>query len=85
MPPTRRSPTSRGSDSEAVLDAIRLVKSLGVKVSLLPRLFEVVGTSVVFDDLDGVTVLGVRRFGLSPSSAAIKRSMDVASPRSACW
>ena len=65
------------ADSDAVLDAIRLVKSLGVKVSLLPRLFEVVGTSVVFDDLDGITVLGVRRFGLSRSSAAIKRAMDV--------
>ncbi len=65
------------ADSEAMLDAIRLIKALGVKVSLLPRLFEVVGTSVVFDDLDGVTVLGVRRFGLSRSSAAIKRGMDI--------
>ena len=67
----------RMADSDAVLDAIRLVKSLGVKVSLLPRLFEVVGSSVVFDDLNGVTVLGVRRFGLSRSSAAVKRTMDV--------
>jgi exopolysaccharide biosynthesis polyprenyl glycosylphosphotransferase len=65
------------ADTDAVLDAIRLVKSMGVKVSLLPRLFEVVGTSVVFDDLDGVTVLGVRRFGLSRSSAALKRLMDL--------
>lgn len=65
------------ADTDVVLDAIRLIKSLGVKVSLLPRLFEVVGTSVVFDDLDGVTVLGVRRFGLSRSSAAIKRGMDL--------
>ena len=66
------------SDSDAVLDVVRLVKTLGVKVSLLPRLFEVVGSSVVFDDVRGITVLGVRRFGLSRSSAAIKRSMDVA-------
>jgi exopolysaccharide biosynthesis polyprenyl glycosylphosphotransferase len=65
------------ADSEMVLDAIRLVKSLGVKVSLLPRLFEVVGSSVVFDQLDGVTVLGVRRFGLSPTARWIKRGMDV--------
>jgi exopolysaccharide biosynthesis polyprenyl glycosylphosphotransferase len=68
----------RASDSDLVLDVVRLVKSLGVKVSLLPRLFEVVGSSVVFDNLNGVTVLGVRRFGLSRSSAAIKRSMDIA-------
>jgi exopolysaccharide biosynthesis polyprenyl glycosylphosphotransferase len=68
----------RASDSDLVLDVVRLVKSLGVKVSLLPRLFEVVGSSVVFDDVHGITVLGVRRFGLSRSSAAIKRCMDIA-------
>jgi exopolysaccharide biosynthesis polyprenyl glycosylphosphotransferase len=68
----------RASDSDVVLDVVRLVKSLGVKVSLLPRLFEVVGSSVVFDDVRGITLLGVRRFGLTRSSAAIKRSMDVA-------
>jgi exopolysaccharide biosynthesis polyprenyl glycosylphosphotransferase len=68
----------RASDSDVVLDVVRLVKSLGVKVSLLPRLFEVVGSSVVFDDVRGITLLGVRRFGLSRSSAAIKRAMDIA-------
>jgi exopolysaccharide biosynthesis polyprenyl glycosylphosphotransferase len=67
----------READSDLVLDVVRLVKGLGVKVSLLPRLFEVVGSSVVFDDLHGITLLGVRRFGLSRSSAAIKRATDV--------
>lgn len=67
----------RSSDSDVVLDVVRLVKGLGVKVSLVPRLFEVVGSSVVFDDVRGLTVLGVRRFGLSRSSAAIKRLMDI--------
>jgi exopolysaccharide biosynthesis polyprenyl glycosylphosphotransferase len=66
------------SDSDLVLEVIRVVKNLGVKVSLLPRLFEVVGSSVVFDDIAGVTVLGVRRFGLSRSSSLIKRAMDLA-------
>jgi len=65
------------ADSDAMLDMVRLVKSLGVKVSVLPRMFEVVGSSVVFDDLSGITVLGVRRFGLSRSSAAVKRVVDV--------
>jgi exopolysaccharide biosynthesis polyprenyl glycosylphosphotransferase len=68
----------READSDLVLDVVRLVKGLGVKVSLLPRLFEVVGSSVIFDDVNGLTVLGVRRFGLSRSSATIKRSMDIA-------
>jgi exopolysaccharide biosynthesis polyprenyl glycosylphosphotransferase len=66
------------SDAEHILDAIRLVKSLGVKVSVLPRLFEVVGSSVEFDQIDGVTLLGVRRYGLSRSSTMLKRSLDVA-------
>ena len=66
----------RTVDSDGVLDAIRLVKSLGVKVSLLPRVFEVVGNSVEFDDLGGMTVLGLRRFGLSRSSWMLKRTMD---------
>ena len=69
-------PGDAGSDT--MVDAISRAKASGVKVSILPRLFEVVGSSVEFDDIDGVTVLGVRRFGLSRSSAAIKRAMDIA-------
>jgi len=65
------------TDSEAMLDVIRLVKGAGVKVSVLPRLFEVVGSSVEFDDLNGVTVLGVRHFGLTRSSWIVKRSLDL--------
>jgi exopolysaccharide biosynthesis polyprenyl glycosylphosphotransferase len=67
----------RMADTDAMLDVIRLVKSLGVKVSILPRMFEVIGSSVEFDDLRGVTVLGVRRFGLTKSSSAVKRTFDV--------
>ena len=64
-------------DSDETLDTIRLVKALGVKVSVLPRLFEVVGSSVEFDDCDGITLLGVRRYGLSKSSFLVKRSFDI--------
>jgi exopolysaccharide biosynthesis polyprenyl glycosylphosphotransferase len=63
-------------DSDGVLDAIRVSKALGVKVSLLPRVFEVVGSSVEFDELNGMTVLGLRRSGLSRSSWMLKRAMD---------
>jgi exopolysaccharide biosynthesis polyprenyl glycosylphosphotransferase len=67
------------TDSEAeILHCIRLAKALGVKVSVLPRLFEVVESSVEFDDVEGVTLLGVRAWGLSKSSNLLKRSMDVA-------
>jgi exopolysaccharide biosynthesis polyprenyl glycosylphosphotransferase len=66
-----------GGETDAVLNVIRVVKSLGPTVSVLPRMFEAVGSSVVFDDLYGMTVLGIRRFGLSPSSRALKRATDV--------
>jgi exopolysaccharide biosynthesis polyprenyl glycosylphosphotransferase len=65
------------ADNETMIDSISRAKASGVKVSILPRMFEVVGSSVEFDDIDGVTVLGVRRFGLHRSSARIKRMMDL--------
>jgi exopolysaccharide biosynthesis polyprenyl glycosylphosphotransferase len=65
------------NEHQRVLEAIQSAKALGVCVSVLPRMFEVVGSSVAFDNLDGLTILGVRRFGLSPPSRALKRLFDV--------
>jgi exopolysaccharide biosynthesis polyprenyl glycosylphosphotransferase len=65
------------TDSDEILDVIRRVKQTGVKVSVLPRLFEVVGSSVEMDDIDGLTLLGVHRYGLTKSSEILKRGMDV--------
>jgi exopolysaccharide biosynthesis polyprenyl glycosylphosphotransferase len=64
-------------EQQRVLEAIQAAKALGVRVSVLPRMFEVVGSSVAFDNIDGLTLLGVRRFGLSPGSRAVKRGFDV--------
>ncbi|MEA2176996.1 MAG: hypothetical protein QOG77_293, partial [Solirubrobacteraceae bacterium] len=64
-------------DNDAMLDTVRLVKALGVRVSVLPRVLEVVGSSVEFDEIEGITVLSVRSFGLSRSSRATKRATDV--------
>ena len=60
------------------LDLVRAAKASGVRVSLMPNVLGAVGSSVVFDDIDGITLLGVRRFGLTRSSAAVKRGFDVA-------
>ncbi len=62
---------------EEILDAIRVIKALGIKVSVLPRLLEVVGSSSSFDDVNGMWLLGVRHFGLSRSSETLKRVTDV--------
>jgi exopolysaccharide biosynthesis polyprenyl glycosylphosphotransferase len=56
---------------------VRTLKAVGVRVSVLPRILEVVGSAVEFDELHGVTLMGVRRFDLTRSSAAVKRAFDV--------
>jgi exopolysaccharide biosynthesis polyprenyl glycosylphosphotransferase len=61
-----------------VLDFVREAKATGVPVSLLPRILDVVGAAIEVDHLDGVTLLGVRSFGLSRSSIVLKRSLDIA-------
>jgi exopolysaccharide biosynthesis polyprenyl glycosylphosphotransferase len=66
------------TDSDAVLDLIREAKANGVKISLMPRFSEVLGSSVTFDTLHGITLLSVRQFGLNRSSKILKRSFDVA-------
>jgi exopolysaccharide biosynthesis polyprenyl glycosylphosphotransferase len=68
-------PTS--TDGTDTLDLIRIAKAVGVHVSVVPRLFEVVGSAVAFDHLDGLTVLGVPRFGLTRSSLFVKRAFDL--------
>jgi exopolysaccharide biosynthesis polyprenyl glycosylphosphotransferase len=65
------------TDAAGVVDLIRMAKAVGVRVSVLPRMFEVVGSAVEFDDVDGMTMLGVRRFGLSRSSHLLKRGFDL--------
>jgi exopolysaccharide biosynthesis polyprenyl glycosylphosphotransferase len=65
------------TDATSVVELIRIAKAVGVRVSVLPRMFEVVGSAVEFDDVDGMTMLGVRRFGLSRSSRLLKRAFDL--------
>jgi exopolysaccharide biosynthesis polyprenyl glycosylphosphotransferase len=66
-----------GGDSDQMVGLIRMIKSLGVRVSVLPRVADIVGSSVKLDEIHGVTVLGVRRFGLTRSSHFLKRGFDV--------
>jgi exopolysaccharide biosynthesis polyprenyl glycosylphosphotransferase len=67
------------TDDAGIGELIRVAKAAGVQVSVLPRMLDVVGSAVEFDDLDGMTMLGVRPFGLSRSSRMLKRAFDFAS------
>jgi exopolysaccharide biosynthesis polyprenyl glycosylphosphotransferase len=64
-------------DAEATLAAVTRAQEMGIYVSILPRMFDVVGSSVEFDHVDGMTLLGVHRFGISRSSWAVKRAVDI--------
>ncbi len=54
------------------------IKSLGVKISLLPSVSQAGGTSFELDRINGITLLGMRGFEFSRSSLILKRAMDVA-------
>lgn len=68
---------SGGEDDAKMLEMIRAAKALGVRLSLMPTVMQAVGGFATFDDLDGITLLGVPRFGLSRSSAVLKRTFDI--------
>ena len=65
------------TNPQVTLDLIRTIKALGLRVSIVPHVFDVVGNSVVFDDVCGMTLLGVREFALSRSSRLAKRGFDL--------
>jgi exopolysaccharide biosynthesis polyprenyl glycosylphosphotransferase len=65
-------------EAAEVLDLVRTLKAVGVRVSVVPQLLQVIGSAVEFDDLHGVTLMGVRRFELTRSSALVKRVFDLA-------
>jgi exopolysaccharide biosynthesis polyprenyl glycosylphosphotransferase len=61
-----------------LLEMLRRCRSLRVKLSVLPDLFDALGPSVEIDDVEGVTVLGINPPVLPRSSRLLKRAMDVA-------
>lgn len=65
-------------DPHEVAEAIRAIKSIGVKISVLPTMLEAVGSSVEPDDLGGVQLMGVKDFRMTNSSRTLKRAMDLA-------
>jgi exopolysaccharide biosynthesis polyprenyl glycosylphosphotransferase len=64
-------------DEEELAELIRKTSGLDVRISLLPHVVDVLGPSVVVDDVEGITVLGVNPPVLTRSSRFLKRTMDV--------
>jgi exopolysaccharide biosynthesis polyprenyl glycosylphosphotransferase len=65
------------AEHERLLDVIRISKRLRVKISVVPRLFEVIGAGVEIDQVEGMTLLGIRGLSRTTSTLALKRAMDI--------
>ena len=60
-----------------LLEIIRDMKAIGIKVSVQPGLMDVVGSAIEFEDIHGDVFLGLRRFGLTRAEWRTKRAMDL--------
>ena len=68
---------SNDSDEE-MLAAIRSLNDFDVQIDIVPRLFELVTTSVKVDGLEGLPLVELPPVRLSRSSRLLKRALDVA-------
>ncbi len=67
-----------GESPEQTVSAVRALTDLAVRVDVVPRLYELVGSRVTLDTVEGLPIIGLppvcpSRFGL-----AAKRSLDIA-------
>jgi exopolysaccharide biosynthesis polyprenyl glycosylphosphotransferase len=64
-------------DHSKLLGLISASKRLHLKITVVPRLFEVIGHGVEIDQVEGMTLLGLRGLTRTNSTLALKRSMDI--------
>jgi exopolysaccharide biosynthesis polyprenyl glycosylphosphotransferase len=60
-----------------VLSLVHAAKSIGLRVTVVPFLGEMMGASAEVEAVGGVTVLGLPRFDLPRSTRAAKRALDL--------
>jgi exopolysaccharide biosynthesis polyprenyl glycosylphosphotransferase len=68
---------SQCMESDDLLMLLRRCQTLGVKVSVVPAMFDLLGPSVEVDEVEGLAVLGINPPVLPASSRALKRAMDL--------
>jgi exopolysaccharide biosynthesis polyprenyl glycosylphosphotransferase len=62
---------------EELLDVVATSKALNLKLTVVPRLFEAMGHRVEVDQIEGMTLHGIRGVGRPRSAMALKRSVDI--------
>jgi len=68
-------PGSSGGDE--LMFVIRALRDAGVKVSVIPDVSRLAGAAVQVDPIGGVSLLAMKRFAITGSSRAIKRTFDL--------
>ena len=66
-----------GISNDETLGIIRAAKRAQIKITIVPRLFEVIGHSVEIDEVEGMTVLSLRGLSRARSSLFLKRVIDL--------
>jgi exopolysaccharide biosynthesis polyprenyl glycosylphosphotransferase len=67
----------RYPDVGHVLSLVHAAKAVGIRVTLVPFLGEIVGASAELESVGGVSMLGLPQLDLSTSARVIKRGMDL--------
>lgn len=62
---------------EQLLPLIRVLRGTGVRIDLVPRLFQAIGMAVVVHSVEGLPLVGLTPSRLSRSSRLLKRTIDV--------
>jgi exopolysaccharide biosynthesis polyprenyl glycosylphosphotransferase len=65
-------------DTAEVIELVRSVDELDLRVTLMPRLLELASATLTPDVIGGAAGLDIRRLGLSRSERWVKRALDVA-------
>ena len=68
---------SRCADSDDVFELVRAARSDGLAILVAPRLLELFGSAVEFDELEGMPLVVVRHWELSRSAQVLKRAFDL--------
>jgi exopolysaccharide biosynthesis polyprenyl glycosylphosphotransferase len=65
------------TDGGTTLELLRISRSVDVRVSFLPTVLGALGPALEFDNVHGLPLIGVQRFGLTRSERIAKRALDL--------
>jgi exopolysaccharide biosynthesis polyprenyl glycosylphosphotransferase len=63
--------------SERLLELVRELRKLDVQIDVLPRLYDVLTPKLDVHSVEGIPLIGLRPAGISRTSRAIKRTLDL--------